>query len=133
MAGGMKIEVTEDNSEEILEEMKRKVALALEAIGGEAEMFAKQNCPVDTGRLRNSITFVTSEAQGSPNTSGGQAAEPGDYSPNSTPEDDRVYIGTNVSYAPEQEYYGKNKHFLKDAATGHADRYQKIAETIMKE
>ena len=29
---------------------------ALEIIGGMAESYAKQKCPVDTGRLRNSIT-----------------------------------------------------------------------------
>ena len=48
---------------------------ALEIIGGMAESYAKQLCPVDTGRLRNSITHK----QEGPKT---------------------VAIGTNVYYAP---------------------------------
>lgn len=140
MPGGIKLEVTEDNSEEILEEMKRKVALALEAIGGEAEKYAKEGCPVDTGRLRNSITFATETAQGTPNTGGfttknggqPQQASTSDYAKHGTPEKNTVYVGTNVEYAPEQEYYGRRKHFLKNALTMHSDRYKKITEAALK-
>ena len=34
-----------DNSQEVLDEMKNKIAAALEAIGGQAELYAKENCP----------------------------------------------------------------------------------------
>ncbi|MBQ6264293.1 MAG: HK97 gp10 family phage protein [Clostridia bacterium] len=33
---------------------------AARSIGGEAAGFAKENCPVDTGLLRNSIVFALS-------------------------------------------------------------------------
>lgn len=46
---------------------------ALESVGITAEAYAKLNCPVDTGRLRSSITHVV--------------------------DDKAVYIGTNVEYA----------------------------------
>ena len=40
--------------------MRERVAAALEAIGLTAERHAKENCPVDTGLLRNSITHAIS-------------------------------------------------------------------------
>lgn len=131
MAKLTNVEIT-DNSEEVLRAMLEQKALGLEAIGGQMEMHAKANCPVDTGRLRNSITFATATAQGAANTSGGASAEPSDYAMHGNPGEDEVVIGTNVEYAPEQEYYGKKSHFLKDAATSHSDEYRKIMETAMK-
>lgn len=50
-------------------------ARALEIMGGKAEGYAKMLCPVDTGRLRNSITHQQ-------------------YDENTE------IIGTNVEYAP---------------------------------
>lgn len=121
-----------DNSPEILRSMKEQMALALEAIGGEMERHAKENSPVDTGRLRNSITFATSTAQGSANTSGGADAKTSDYAQHGSVEENTVVVGTNVEYAPEQEYYGKKAHFLKNAATGHSEDYKKIVEAALK-
>jgi hypothetical protein len=132
MKNGVTIKVTADNTQEVLRELEKKVGLALEGIGGEAEKYAKEGCPVDTGRLRNSITFVTETAQGTPNTYGGASAEPGDFMKHGTPEKNTVYVGTNVEYAPEQEYYGRRKHFLKNALTMHSDRYKKITEAALK-
>lgn len=101
-----------DNSKEILSEFEEKIKLALDLIGNEAEGFAKEECPVDTGRLRNSISH--------------------------TAEDHDVYIGTNVEYAPAVEYREVahrtgNAHFLKNAATNHSDRYKELAEMALKE
>ncbi len=45
-----------DNSAEFLNAKNQGVAKALEIIGLKAENYAKILCPVDTGRLRNSIT-----------------------------------------------------------------------------
>lgn len=64
----------EDNSGEILKAFENAVQRGLEAIGETAEGYAKDDCPVDTGRLRNSIT---NQVKG-----------------------DDVYIGSNTSYAP---------------------------------
>ena len=102
-----------DNSKLFMSEMQRKVELALDLIGQAAEGHAKDNCPVDTGRLRNSISNKTSG--------------------------DSVYIGTNVEYAPYVEFgdrYHHNvgkAHFLRDAATTHGGEYKRIAETVMKQ
>lgn len=67
--------VIKDNSDEFLKALPEQIEQALTAIGLTAESYAKQECPVDTGRLRNSITH---------------AAEAGEQA---------VYIGSNVEYA----------------------------------
>lgn len=64
-----------DNSKEILEALSAQIEQALIAIGMTAESYAKADCPVDTGRLRNSITNAVQMSE--------QA----------------VYIGSNVEYA----------------------------------
>ena len=110
MAKIMVCEVTSHTSE-VLAAMHEQVAIALESIGQEAEGYAKDDCPVDTGRLRNSISHAV--------------------------EGDDVYIGTNVEYAPYVEYgdyrhtTGK-RHFLRDAAVNHGDHYKAIAEAALK-
>ena len=102
-----------DNSAEVIAAMKQQVLLGLEAIGQEAEGYAKDDCPVDTGRLRNSIAHKVIQDE--------QAA----------------YIGTNVEYAPYVEY-GDNQHktgkshFLKDAAANHGEHYKAIMEAALK-
>lgn len=121
-----------DNSAEVLQAAKEQIALALEAIGGQAEANAKEGCPVDTGRLRNSITFATITAQGQANTSGGAEAEPEDYEQHGSVEENTVVIGTNVEYAPDQELYGKKKHFLRNAMTNYTEDYKKIVEAALK-
>lgn len=66
-----------DNSDKTLEEFNAAMMRALERIGSQAEGYAKDLCPVDTGRLRNSIGHTISQEDG-----GGAA-----------------YIGSNVEYA----------------------------------
>jgi HK97 gp10 family phage protein len=78
---------------------------SLEIIGLTAEKYAKQIVPVDTGRLRNSITH---EVDGK-----------------------EVYIGTNVEYAPPVEYgtiKQKAQPFLVPAATEHDSTYKQIIQ-----
>ena len=67
--------VIKDNSGEFLKALPEQIEQALTAIGLTAESYAKADCPVDTGRLRNSIT---------------NAVETGEQT---------VYIGSNVEYA----------------------------------
>ena len=62
-----------DNSEQVLSAMEKAIKNGLEAIGLTAETYAKKATPVDTGRLRNSISHETDK--------------------------EAVYIGTNVEYA----------------------------------
>ncbi len=87
---------------------------ALEIIGGKAESYAKKLCPVDTGRLRNSITHQQYD-------------------------DNTEVIGTNVEYAPYVELShhssgGKlitGKPFLRPAAEGHTAEYKEIIKAVM--
>lgn len=68
-----------DYSAEVLEALHDAAVCALEKCGLTAEGYAKRLCPVDTGELRNSISYTVDEAAPA------------------------VYIGTNVSYAPYVE------------------------------
>lgn len=101
----------ENNTEAVIEEMKSKMTSWLEAIGMDAASTAASVAPVDTGRLKDSI---------------GSAVV-----------DNVVYIGTNVEYAPYQEF-GTSKgvpgrHFLQFGATAHLAEYQALLEEVMKE
>lgn len=125
------------NAKQFLSEMARKKILALAQVGMLAEGYAKDNCPVDTGRLRNSITWATAAQYGQysyrddkGNQYNGVSGKPDD--------DSAVYIGTNVVYAAAQEYGDSfhhttgRAHFLRDAATTHGEEYKKKVEKIMK-
>ena len=132
-AGGASIAVDfTDNSKAVLEAMAQQISNGLEAIGGEMERHAKEGCPVDTCRLRNSITFATSTMQSDANTGEGAKAEPEDYIMKANPDKLEVVVGTNVEYAAENEYYNKRKpHFLKNAATNHSADYKNILKAAL--
>ena len=98
-----------DNTEEVLSAMEKAIERGLEAIGLTAEGHAKKETPVDTGRLRNSISHAV--------------------------EDRAAYIGTNVEYAPYVELGAQGRkgvHMLQRAATEHADEYKRLMEDSMK-
>lgn len=99
------MEVTVDNTAAVKGGLKSAFARALERIGLQAEGYAKDLCPVDTGNLRNSITH----------TSDGKAA----------------YIGTNVTYGKYVEL-GTVKMaaqpYLRPAAADHAGTYRNIVK-----
>lgn len=100
-----------DNSGEFLNALPEQLEQALIAIGLTAESYAKADCPVDTGRLRNSIT---------------NAVEVGEQS---------VYIGSNVEYAAFVELGTsrmKARPYLKPAATQHNAEYKSLAEQALK-
>lgn len=120
---------------EVLDELDNAKDRALTTIGLLAERHAKGYCPVDTGRLRNSITFATSKSQGSANGSPGTPADPMDYKMQGTPSKDTVVLGTNVGYAPHIELGGSKKApegFLRPAVMNHMDEYRKAAESALK-
>lgn len=131
-----------DNTEEVLEALERAKQNALTAIGMEAETYAKKNTPVDTGRLRNSITFVTKKNEGTTRSYNytvkvdGKKMKITDTTVIGTgAEKDSVYIGTNVEYAPYVELGSRNNkahHMLQRAAIEHADEYKKLAEQAFK-
>lgn len=99
------VEVREDNREAIANAIDRALVAALEEVGLVAEGYAKRACPVDTGRLRNSITHLVDEGTR------------------------HVIIGTNVEYAPYVELgtrHQKPQPFLKPAANDHYSTYKGI-------
>ena len=88
--------------------LPEQIARALEAIGLTAEGYAKAECPVDTGRLRNSISHAR--------------------------DDEAAYIGTNVEYAPYIELGTsrmKPRPYLRPAVTEHSDEYKEIVKAAL--
>lgn len=105
------LEIREDNALAIVNAIDQALAKALEEVGLVAEGYAKKACPVDTGRLRNSITHQV------------------------RPSEKSVYIGTNVEYAPYVELGTsrmKPQPFLRPAAADHEGTYKKIFESELK-
>lgn len=141
-----------DNSGEILRHFERNLAAGLEAIGLQAERYAKEGAPVDTGRLRNSITHTTAQNAGQSYSYSYRAVSKTENptkemlkQTNTDKETHRsgakpneVYVGTNVEYAAAQEtndYYSHTvggAHFLKNAAANHGDVYEKILKKQLK-
>ena len=126
-----------DNSEKILDEMRDDSIRALVRVGMQAEGYAKDLCPVDTGQLRNSISHKVDDGE------------------------QVVYIGSNLDYAayvelgtgkyaeggggrPTPWVYQDSKGnwhytrgnpaqpFLKPAVADHAQTYRNIIEDEMK-
>ena len=104
------VSIDVNNVDQIKQALGEQVAAALEAIGLQAESYAKLKCPVDTGNLRNSITH---EPEG----------------------DDTEVIGTNVEYAAYVEL-GTSKMaaqpYLEPAVMDHVDEYRSIAEEFLQ-
>ena len=134
-----------DNTEEVLEAMEAAIRRGYEAIGLAAERHAKRKITeakaVDTGRLRNSITYALAGEEAHVKSykadKGGKDRET--YTYDGTADGKKgsgVYIGTNVEYAPGIEL-GTHRsagavHFLQDAVANHTDEYKKIMEDSMK-
>lgn len=134
-----------DNSKEVISFFDKAKHRALEAIGLTAEGYAKKKITeagaVDTGRLRNSITYALAgeetHVKSYKANKGGKDRET--YTYDGTAEGKKgsgVYIGTNVEYAPGIELGTHRKagavHFLQDAATNHTDEYKRLMEDAMK-
>ena len=137
-----------DNSKLVREALDENIEKALIAIGLTAETYAKLpeggggHTPVDTGRLKNSITYAI--AGQSPHITSYRAdtkdGGSGSYSGTATPDKGgsprSVYIGSNVEYAPiiENGVSGRytGKHFLRLAITDHIKEYKDLTEQALK-
>ncbi len=125
------VEIT-DNSEEYRRMLADRLKIIAQSVGRQAEMHAKEQCPVDTGRLRNSITYATEGHESFTHNYEDNEGNAYSYNVGATSEKGDVYIGTNVEYAEEQETNGAiphrvgNAHFLRNAATNHNDEYKNI-------
>ena len=141
----MPFEVTkfENHADKIAQMEKLAIQKTLTEIGMQAERHAKQNCrdmdAVDTGLLRNSITFAldgreanigqykADKGSGSGSYSGTAPKEHGDNA--------AVYIGSNVEYAPYVELGTSRmspRPYLKNAVENYKDEYKAIIEKNMK-
>ena len=125
----------ESHVEDIKGKVKEAVERGLEMCGMRATDYAKRECPVDTGTLRNSITYAMEH------------------------DGNAVQIGTNVEYAVYVEmgtgkyveggrdtpwfYEDENgnwhktegqppKPYLKPALQDHADEYRRLFESAFK-
>ena len=129
-----------DNTEAVLSALEAAIKRGNEAIGMTAERHAKKKCPVDTGRLRNSITYALAGEETHVKSyranKGGKERETYTYEGTADGEKGSgVYIGTNVEYSVFVENGAQGRtavHFLQDAATGHTDQYKKLMEDSMK-
>ena len=101
------IEVKIDNTNTVLENVKDVKVRALMKCGAVVENYAKQDAPVDTGRLRNSIHHEMED-------------------------DDTVDIGTDVEYAIYQELGTSRgvpeRRYLTNAVRNHISEYKSIIE-----
>lgn len=128
-----------DNSDEFLNALPEQIEQALTAIGLTAESYAKEAITsqkaVDTGRLRNSITYATRDYSGVGTYSDNNGQSYSDATANGKPEENTVYIGTNVEYAAFVELGTSRmgaRPYLKPAATEHTTEYKGLAEQALK-
>lgn len=110
MAVIKEVTIENDKTNEVLNALDSQLKRALWAIGEKAEEYAKKDTPVDTGRLKNSISHQEDA--------------------NST------YVGTNVEYAPYIEF-GTSRgipahHMIQNAAENHSSEYKEIAKAALE-
>ena len=106
-----------DNLDEVLRALDGALETGLVKIGAAAQGYAKDNTPVRTGTLRDSIGVEVKS------------------------DEKTAYIGTIFDQFPDKSY-GKyvelgargrpGVHMLKRAATEHADEYKRLMEDSMK-
>ena len=139
----MKIIVKEDNTEKFINASEEAIVKALETCGFQAERNAKKNLyanhGVDTGLLRNSITFaIDGETVNGPSYKADKGGKTGSYTGAAPKEGDgkrAVLIGTNVEYAPYVETGTSRMSaipFLKPAITEHQGEYKAIIQKELK-
>ena len=140
------IQIRNDHRKQILQVLQERIDDALELCGAQAERNAKLNLEhaprrIDTGLLRNSITFALhGKAANAMAYSADRARQEGEtipsgsYSGTAPDGTNTVYIGTNVEYAWYVEE-GTRKmvpsHFLRDALADHDDEYKALIERVM--
>ena len=128
-----------DNSQQVLSALEKGKRNALTAIGATAETHTKENITadklVDTGRLRNSITYATGDYLGIGTYTDNKKKKYSDAKARNTPKDDEVAIGTNVEYAAYTELGTQHitaHHYLKRAVTKHQDEYKELTVEAIK-
>ena len=131
-----------DNSKEYKDLLNQAIRRGLRTIGMRAETHAKENCQVDTGYARNSITYALSGESAAVSSykadrgKNGKPPKTGKYSGTlGKIEDNYVVIGSNVEYFPfiEEGARGREaRHTLRKAATDHKDEYKQLLTDSIK-
>lgn len=130
-----------DYSVECKEEIESRALKALTMCGMVVERAAKQLATVDTGLLRNSITWALAGKK--PAVQSYKADKPkngviqtGEYSGTAPDDGLSVYVGTNVEYAPYVEL-GTSKQeaqpYLKPAAADSKNALRQCFEKAFEE
>ena len=104
------VSIENSNMDAIKNATTEAISAALEAIGMQAESYAKLACPVDTGNLRNSITHQQADEM-------------------------TEAIGTNVEYAAYVEMGTSRmeaRPYLGPALTEHVDEYKRMVEQFLR-
>ena len=99
-----------DNTDLIKAASDNAIAKALEMCGMQAEGYAALMCPVDTGRLRNSITHAPESKY-------------------------TEIVGTNVEYAAYVELgtsRQRSQPYLKPALLNHVNEYKEIIKSVLQ-
>ena len=106
-----------DNIEKVLSMIDSAITAGLVEIGAKAQGYAKDNTPVRTGTLRDSIGVEVK------------------------PDEKAAYIGTMIDRFPDEPYGKyvelgargrKGVHMLQRSATEHTAEYKKLMEESMK-
>lgn len=125
----------ESHKDDVLKELEEAMDLGLEAVGLQAEGYAKEEITrmraVDTGRLRGSITYATDAKH----SAGESPALSEDFAMLERPRAGTVCIGTNVEYAPyihDGTAKMAARPFLHNAIRGHVEEYKEILEEALK-
>lgn len=133
-----------DNSANVKAEIMRKARRALRIVGMKAESYAKALTPVDTGLLRNSITFAIGGGKANtPLYYDNEMAQYGEYTGDAPADDESqvtLYVGTNVQYGIFQElgHHTVNgkwvppNEFLRPAMENHRQEFEQIIKQEMK-
>ena len=136
------IYIKADNTDKILHKLDDLTIKALTECGMVAEGHAKVNLTnnhsVDTGLLRNSVTYaISGESPAISSYKSNDGSESGTYSGvQGSANEKTVYIGTNVHYAPYVEmgtYKSPAKPYLRPAFSEHTDEYKKILSNVLGE
>lgn len=117
--------IQEDNTEYILQAIDKALAESMDEIGQAMQLRAQELCPVDTGRLRNSITY---------RLGGGGYDFPG-YGAEVSAREHAVSVGSNVEYAAYVELgtsRTKAQPFLRPAAEAYSSEYRRIVEEHLR-
>lgn len=129
-----------DNTNQVLKELDNATERALTRIGLQAERGVKERLTsqgqVDTGFLRNSITYAIS-GEGAATSSYKADKGKGNKPPKSNTyqgtapkdKDKSVYVGTNVEYAMFVE---NRKSYLRDGVTAQNEVFKNIIEDEMQ-